>query len=190
MPHLILITHRWHGDQDVVAVGRREEVCWRDQTSWAVDSEPCVSDLSELVPKLNSSKAPFLPKGRVGIPKRMNFRKHSKRPLTLHFWKTMLQFFSENVRKSPISISKICNVNCWIENDPPFWKFSENSSVLGALPVPYHYQNQPTKEILPLQDICSGKPYWFHPTTNGYFLRSFSYLNIVTSLLQSATLND
>ena len=96
LPHLILITHRWHGDQDVVAVGGREEVCWRDQTSWAVDSEPCVGDLSELVPKLNSSKAPLLPKGRVGIPKRMN----SKRPLTLpHFRKIMLQFFSENVRK-------------------------------------------------------------------------------------------
>ena len=46
-------------DQDVVAVGGREEVCRRDQTSWAVDSEPCVSDLSELVSQLDSSKAPF-----------------------------------------------------------------------------------------------------------------------------------
>ena len=59
LPHLILITHRRHGDQDVVAVGGREEVCWRDQTSWAVDSEPCVGDLSELVSQLDSSKAPF-----------------------------------------------------------------------------------------------------------------------------------
>ena len=64
---------------------------------------------------------------------------------------------------------------------PPLWKFSENSSVFVALPVLYHYQNQPTKKILPLQDICSGKPYWFHPTTNGNFLRSYSYLKIVTS---------
>ena len=40
-------------------------------------------------------------KGRVASPKRLNFRKSSKWPLTPppHFRKIMLQFFSENVRK-------------------------------------------------------------------------------------------
>ena len=33
-------------------------------------------------------------KGRLPLPKRMNFRKSSKRPLTPpHFWKVMLQIF-------------------------------------------------------------------------------------------------
>ena len=71
LSHLILIAHRWHGDQDVVAVGGREEVCRRDQTPWAVYSEPCVGDLSELVSQLDSSKAPFLPVGRARLPKWM-----------------------------------------------------------------------------------------------------------------------
>ena len=73
LPHLILIADRRHGDQDVVAVGGREEVCWRDQTSWVVYSEPCVGDLSELVSQLDSSKAPFLPLGMVRANKTDEF---------------------------------------------------------------------------------------------------------------------
>ena len=38
-------------------------------------------------------------KGRVTLPKRMNFRKSSKRPLTPHFRKITLQFFSTKIGK-------------------------------------------------------------------------------------------
>ena len=35
-------------------------------------------------------------------------------------------------------MAKICNINFWIENDPPLlWNFSENSSVLEGVGVPY-----------------------------------------------------
>ena len=50
-----------------------------------------------------TSKAPFLPVGRVRLPKWMVFRKNSKLPS-----------LSENVRKSPVLRSKICNIGLWI----------------------------------------------------------------------------
>ena len=37
------------------------------------------------------------------------------------------------------------------------WNFSENSSVLVALPVPYHYQNQPNKRDLTTARHLFGK---------------------------------
>ena len=53
--------------------------------------------------------------------------------------KTYCKLFLENAQKSPLWRSKICNINVWIENDPspPILKFSENSSILVAWPVPY-----------------------------------------------------
>ena len=39
--------------------------------------------------------------------------------------------------KKPYLRSKICNINFWIGNDPPpFWNFSENSSVLETPSFP------------------------------------------------------
>ena len=61
----------------------------------------------------------------------MNFGNSSKRPLTLppphthtHFWKIMLQsVFQNSCPKSFVWRSKICNINFWIENDPPLELF-------------------------------------------------------------------
>ena len=86
----------------------------------------------------------FIAKGSLPIPKRMNFWKSSKRPLTpplLIFGKLCCRFFKtypENTpfvsflcQKNPVQKSKICNKNFWIGNDPPpVWNFSKNSSVL------------------------------------------------------------
>ena len=105
MPHLILIADRRHGDQDVVAVGGREEVCWRDQTSWAVDSEPCVGDLSELVSQLDSSKAPFLPLGMGRANKTDEFSEKiqtafDRDPPSSFSENYVANIFSENVQKT------------------------------------------------------------------------------------------
>ena len=44
-------------------------------------------------------------KGRIPLPNQMNFWKNSKRPLTPpHFLKIILQFFSENVRKTYLKV--------------------------------------------------------------------------------------
>ena len=40
------------------------------------------------------------------------------------------------VLKALFKVPKICNINFWIEKDPPLWNFSENSSALVAWPVP------------------------------------------------------
>ena len=56
---------------------------------------------SERFRELRMTQDPF-PEGRLASPKRMNFRKSSKRPLPPpppHFRKIMLQFFS---RESPV----------------------------------------------------------------------------------------
>ena len=83
-------------------------------------------------------------KGRMALPKRMNFRKNSKRPLTpfphpsLIFGKSYSGFFQEYMTEEPFIMAKICNINFWIVNDPPpFWNFSENSSIFVGQPVPY-----------------------------------------------------
>ena len=40
-----------------------------------------------------------------------------------------------HAQKALFKVSKICNINFWIENDPtPLWNFSENSSVLVPSP--------------------------------------------------------
>ena len=36
-----------------------------------------------------------------------------------------------HAQKALFKVPKICNINFWIENDPPFWNFSENSSDLA-----------------------------------------------------------
>ena len=44
-------------------------------------------------------------------------------------------------------MAKICNINFWIENDPPpLWNFSENSSVLEGECVPKNPWSTWTKE--------------------------------------------
>ena len=60
----------------------------------------------------------------MALPKRMNFRKNSKRPLTPpppHFRKIILRFFQEFMTEEPFLMAKICNINFWIGNDsrPP-----------------------------------------------------------------------
>ena len=105
LPHLILIADRRHGDQDVVAVGGREEVCWRDQTSWVVYSEPCVGDLSELVSQLDSSKAPFLPLGMGRANKTDEFSEKiqtafDRDPPPSFSENYVANIFSENVQKT------------------------------------------------------------------------------------------
>ena len=51
----------------------------------------------------------------------MNFRKSSRWPLTPPLpRKIMLQFFSpKKCEKKPIKSFKICNINFWIESNPP-----------------------------------------------------------------------
>ena len=64
------------------------------------------------------------------------FGKNSNSPL--QFGKLYCNFFSENVRKKPYI--KVQNLQYkffdWKCSPPPFWKFSEHSSVLVAWPVP------------------------------------------------------
>ena len=53
----------------------------------------------------------------------MNFRKSSKRPLTprppLIFGKLCCKFFLKFMTEVSSIMAKICNINFWIENDPP-----------------------------------------------------------------------
>ena len=91
--------------------------------------------LSPLKYHLSSSSSKT--KGRVTLPKRMNFWKSSKRPLTLpHLqqfnreiaWRHTLKrpFCIIFMLKKPYLRSKICNINFWIGNDlphPPFGTF-------------------------------------------------------------------
>ena len=46
-------------------------------------------------------------------------------------------------RKALFEVPKICNINFWIENDPPLplWHFSKNSSDLVAAPFPYDHKH-------------------------------------------------
>ena len=70
--------------------------------------------LKNIFRKLRMSTPPSY--GRVAEPNRMNFRKNFKRPSTPpHFWKIIIQFFSENVRKK--LLIKVQNLQ--YENDPP-----------------------------------------------------------------------
>ena len=72
----------------------------------------------------------------------MNFRKSSKRPLTprppLIFGNLCCNFFLKFMTEVSSIMAKICNINFWIENDPPpLWNFSENSSVLEGVGFPH-----------------------------------------------------
>ena len=63
-----------------------------------------------------------VPQGRLLLPKRMNFRKSSKRQLTLppsFFGKLYCKFFLKFMTEVSSIMAKICNINFWIENDPP-----------------------------------------------------------------------
>ena len=54
---------------------------------------------------------------------------------TLNSEITLLNQFP--AQKALFKVPKICNINFWIENDPPpLWSFSENSSDLVAPPFP------------------------------------------------------
>ena len=56
---------------------------------------------------------------RLPLPKRMNFRKSSKRPLNprpLIFGKSYCNFFLKFMSSI---VAEICNIIFWIENDPP-----------------------------------------------------------------------
>ena len=63
----------------------------------------------------------LLSKGSRPPPKQMNFRKNSKPPLTppLIFGKSYCKFFPKFVTELSSIMAKICNINFWIENDPP-----------------------------------------------------------------------
>ena len=89
-----------------------------------------------LIKKTSLVDSEFFGTGQgLRVPKRMNFRKICKRPLTppLIFGKFSCKFISNFMLKKPVERFKICNIHFWIENDPPpalpLWKFSENSSV-------------------------------------------------------------
>ena len=81
-----------------------------------------------------------LNKGRRPLPKLMNFRKSSKRPLTPppHFRKVMLQFFSEIFDQSIVYNGKNLQHKFFgLKMTPlPLWNFSENSSVLEGVGFP------------------------------------------------------
>ena len=47
---------------------------------------------------------------------------------------TLLYLFHD--QKAVFKVPKICNITFWIENAPPLWNFSENSSDLLARPFP------------------------------------------------------
>ena len=76
-------------------------------------------------------------------PKRMNFRKRSKRPLIhpLISGKPCCNSFIISCSESPVWRSKICNVNFWIQDDP---------SPLGNFPKihPFWYRHPSLKEEL------------------------------------------
>ena len=55
--------------------------------------------------------------------------KHALNPEFTHLY----QFYAQ---KALFKVPKICNINFWIENDPPFWHFSKKSSDLVAGPFP------------------------------------------------------
>ena len=81
----------------------------------SVTCVPC-EEILEII--LNPSSCLHFSKGRMATPKWMNFRKISKRPLTPppHFWKVIAHFFYQfHAHKA---LSRICNKNLWIENDP------------------------------------------------------------------------
>ena len=45
-------------------------------------------------------------------------------------------FTQFHAQKALLKVSKICNIHFWIENDPPPWNFSENSSDLAQPSFP------------------------------------------------------
>ena len=73
-------------------------------------------------------------------------KKHTLNPeITLLY----INFMLKNLFKVP----KICNINFWIENDPPpppLWNFSEYSSILVAPPVP----NGGGLVVMVIEEMC------------------------------------
>ena len=57
-------------------------------------------------------------------------------PPPLIFGKLCCNFFLKFMTEVSSIMAKIWNINFWIENDPPPWNFSENSSVLEGVGVP------------------------------------------------------
>ena len=91
-------------------------------------------------------------KGRVAVPKQMNFQKNSKRPLILppSFLGTYVAFFLENLRKKPYI--KVQNLQHkfldWKWPLPrPLWNFSKKSSLLVPWPVPNRAIKMRNKDV-------------------------------------------
>ena len=83
--------------------------------------------LKNIFRKLRMSTPPSY--GRVAEPNRMNFRKNFKRPSTPpHFWKIIIQFFSENVRKK--LLIKVQNLQYENDTPPPLELFLKFALVL------------------------------------------------------------
>ena len=60
-------------------------------------------------------------------------------------------FYQFHAQKALFKVPKICNINFWIENDPPpLWNFSEYSSALAAPPVP----NGGGLEVMVKEEMC------------------------------------
>ena len=64
--------------------------------------------------------------------------KSDKQLLKKHTLKPEIALLNQfPAQKALFKVPKICNINFWIENDPPpLWNFSKNSSDLVAPPFP------------------------------------------------------
>ena len=144
-------------------------------------------------------------KGSRPLPKRMNFRKSSKRPMTPppHFRKIMLQIFSEiHDRRIVYNGKNLQQIFLdWKWPLPPLWNFSENSSVLEGVGFPYHHhhhglQLQVTvttlKAVLVKSYLCSMSMHWPSLQVNWPGLKSCIILPFytLTPLLPSSHFND
>ena len=112
-------------------------------------------------------------KGRLPLPKRMNFRKSSKRQLTppLIFRKVVLQIFSEIHDRSIVYNGKNLQYKFldW-KWPPPLWNFSENSSVLEGECVPkggifdkgfLHFTQTGCRHVVHIC-FCPNRHFWKH----------------------------
>ena len=115
---------------------------------------------------------PSKDKGQVTLPKRMNFRKSSNWPLP-HFQKIMLQFFP----KKPCLRSKICNMNFWIENDPPL--FQKSIRFVGTTGPLAHWEYEWSSnwaQCVPEKILQAGFRVLVHWTMSNQGYRGYAHL--------------
>ena len=127
-----------------------------------------------------------LTKGALPVPNSMNFRKTSKRPLNPHpiFGKKCCAFVREIGARSAFPLPKKRNIIFRIGNDPPpIRKFSENSSNLVQVMLPYLILSLcvPTQIrrnfILTLYILSASRLFWVLNDENViYHSRKFSML--------------